>query len=250
MKNIRCLLIDDEPDATEVLKLMLASFPSIEIAGSAESADEGVQLIQLLKPDLVFLDVEMPEKDGFQLLSAFPDASFKVVFVTAYNQYALNAIKHAALDYLLKPVESEELKTTIERVKKRLQVQDGRLEQLSMNLKHPQALKHIIIPSKNGFKTLDISEIVAIESGSGNYAFFFMADGAEFVCTKTLGYYDDLLSSSGFHRIHRSHMVNLRHIESFESKKDSVVMSNQRVFPIASRRKSEFRKCFLDFMSA
>lgn len=249
MTKIRSIIIDDEPNAAEFLQLMLGQHQGIEVLAIAPSADAGVDLIQSLKPDLVFLDVEMPGKNGFEVLKAFPKVAFKVIFVTAFNQYAINAIKHAALDYLLKPVDTAELEITIERVRQSLKTEDNRVEQLAENISGTSALEHVIISSKRGFISLSISDIVSIESMTGKYAFFYMVDGTEHLCTKPLGHYDEMLSESGFHRIHRSYLVNLKQIKTFDNEKDTVLMNNQRMLPVAARRRSKFRKRFLDCMA-
>ncbi len=239
------MIVDDEPDAQEVLNLRLNHFPDIEVVGTAFSVDEGIEAVRSTKPELIFLDVELSEKSGFDLLRAFPKPDFKVIFVTAFEQYAIRAIKHSALDYILKPVQLDELGLALERITEERTENDERLEHLAKNVEGNKALERLVIASKKGFITLEIKNIISIEARSGNYAFFFLADGRTHLCTKPLTYYDELLSENGFVRIHRSHLVNLKHIKKFDNTSDTVLMSNQKQLPVAARRRSHFRKQLL-----
>lgn len=249
MSRIRTIIVDDERDAIDVLALMLKRHSSIEVIDNAQSVDQGIELVKAHQPDLLFLDVEMPGKNGFELLNAFDRPSFKVIFVTAFNQYAIRAIKYAALDYILKPIQPTELEQAIARMQEHLHFEDKRFEQLTKVVDEPQTIEQIIITSKKGFISLKIDQIVSIESTPGNYAFFMMHDGGQFLCTKPLGHYEDLLTPFGFHRIHRSHIVNLVHVSAFNGDAGTVRMSNQKELPVAVRRRSAFRKKVLSHHS-
>ena len=242
MKTIRTIIVDDEIDAIIVLELLLKRNPNITVVGTAQSVNQGIELINELQPDLVLLDVEMPGKNGFELLNAFDQPSFKVIFVTAFDQYAIKAIKYSALDYLLKPINWEELQEAITRLIEQRLPQDERLAQLNLLVHQPRSFDRIIITSKKGFITLQLDEIISIASSSGNYAFFHMASGKQFVCTKPLSHYEELLSGSAFYRIHRSHVVNLDHISNFDNQGGEVLMSDHRRLPVAVRRRAEFKK--------
>lgn len=242
MKTIRALLVDDEFDALVVLKLLLQKHEHIDVVDTAQSVDEAREIIFRAKPDLVFLDIEMPQKSGFELLNAFPKPDFKVIFVTAYDQYAIKAFKYSALDYILKPVQATELEAAINKVIEQRNLEDLRLEQLHQLVEKEASFDRIIITSKKGFIVLQLDQIVRIESMPGNYAFFFLEDGRQFLCTKPLNHYEDILPEQSFFRIHRSFMVNLRHVVAFDNEGAEVTLIDQKKLPVAVRRRTDFRK--------
>ncbi|MEM9023874.1 MAG: LytTR family DNA-binding domain-containing protein [Bacteroidota bacterium] len=242
MNGVKTILIDDEPDAVQVLQLLLEKHDAIKVIGSANSVDEGVRLIKKLQPDLIFLDVEMPEKDGFALLQQFPEPSFQVIFVTAFDQYAIRAIKCSALDYLLKPVSGVELTEAIAKVQAQAESQTERLDHLKGVLRNPDNLEQLVVASQQGFSMLAVNEIISIGSQPGNYAFFRLKSGQSLLCTKPLNHYEQILSDHAFVRIHKSHMVNLRHVKSYDAATGEVAMSNSEKLPVAARRRGAFRK--------
>jgi len=240
MTNLRAIIIDDEPDSIEVVKTLLAEFhQSITVVGECASADEAITTIKQLNPDLLFLDVEMPGKSGFEVLKAFDNPPFQVIFISGYDQYALRAIKFSAVDYILKPIDLDELVVAVEKVIENRGSKDKRLQYLGQN--HGQSKPgKVIISSKQGFETLDLNQIISIESRPGNYAVFHLSDSRETLATKPLNYYEDLFSESDFFRIHRSYVINLLRVAKFNSSTSMVEMSDGSTLEVAHRRKQAF----------
>ncbi len=242
MKKLKAVLIDDEPDAIEVLEWMLKEHEKIEVLGTACDADEGIRIINELQPDIVFLDIEMPQKNGFDLLKTFDRPKFKVIIVTGYDHYAIQAIKFAAIDYILKPIDKKELNQAIDKISILHPETDDRLGQF-INLHARQGeIDRIIITSKSGFATIFLRDIISVESKPGNYALFYTQGGRQFLCTKPLKYYDELFPSSIFCRIHRSFIVNLNHVVHYDNHTGLISLSNSKKLEVAHRRRSAFNQ--------
>lgn len=235
--NIRCVLIDDEFNNLENLQYLLQQYcPGVEIAGTASSADEGIQLIQALNPDLVLLDIQMPAKSGFDLLKSFDTVSFEVIFVTAYDQYGIQAIKFSALDYLLKPVDVEDLKQAIEKARQRitLKQQNSNISNLIAYLQKPQQESpRIALPNLLQTRYVKVNEILRCEA-SDNYTLFFLENGEKILVSRTLKEYAELLKPYGFQRTHQSHLVNMHYVKSL-LKEDggTLLLQNDTKIPIS-----------------
>ncbi|MCB0652582.1 MAG: response regulator transcription factor [Saprospiraceae bacterium] len=247
MNTLKSVIVEDEISSQNTLKNMLNDFcDGIEVSGIAGTVDESIKLIQKVKPDIVFLDIDLPEKNGFQLLDYFPDASFEIIFTTAHNQYAIKAFKLSAIDYLLKPIDLEELRLAISKVadkKKDISSREKyRLLIENMNNKS----KMLSLPSRTGLVFVEIKNIIHCEA-DGNYTIFHMTTGEKHIVSKTLGIYDQLLSDLNFYRINRKDLVNLNHIlELRRQKKMTVKLSDNSFLPITDSRKDEF----LDLLGA
>jgi two-component system, LytTR family, response regulator len=212
---ITAVIIDDEKNAQEVLAWQLTQYcPQIDLVGCAGNVRDGIKLINNKNPQLLFLDIEMPVENGFDLLEAFDDPSFDIIFTTAYNQYAIKAFKFSAFDYLLKPIDADDLKAAIERyvhknpvsIKEQLKVLSTQLNRKNLN--------RIAIPSVDGLMMLKPEQIIRCESSS-NYTTVFLTDKPKVVVAKTLKELEDVLTGFGFYRIHHSHLVNLTHVQAF-----------------------------------
>ena len=242
MKNkITAILIDDEPDCIVVLENLLKDNRSIEILGKALSAESGIALIKEKQPDLLFLDVEMPNKTGFDVIAAFENHKFKVVFTTGYDQYAIKAIKCSAVDYILKPICADELNAAIAKVTAQIHIRDERITHLNKMRQSEYDNDRIIITSKRGFRTIMLDDIVSIES-NGSYALFYTTSNENHLCTKPLKYYEDLFPNNTFFRVHRSNIVNINQVKSYDNISGKVTMNNGRILEVAVRRKSQFNK--------
>ena len=250
MNKLRAVLIDDEPDAIEVMEWMLKNHSKVEVVGAANEVDHGIDLIKQLKPDVVFLDIEMPQKNGFDLLDAFDHPNFKVVFVTGYDHYAIKAIKYAAIDYILKPIDKQELDIAIDKVESLLDKNDNRIEHLKNLYEQKGDMDRIIITSKNGFTTIFLRDIISIESKPGNYALFYTKDKGQLLCTKPLKYYDELFPSNTFYRIHRSFIVNLDCISNYDNHTGEISLVNDKKLEVAFRRRSEFNQLIKEKFSS
>lgn len=243
MKDLRTVLIDDEPDSVALMKLYLSkNFSNINIVGAFTSSVEALEKIPLLKPNLVFTDIEMPVMNGFELLSKLGDVTFNVVFVTAYNEFALQAFKFNALDYLVKPVNIDELKQVIEKAEKRLLTNATQLNMAAEQLRKGIITK-IAVPSHNGISFIDLNDIVLVEASS-NYSFLKLADGRKMTISKTLKDVQDVLELQHFLRIHRQYIINLNHVKFFNRNEGELTMVTGDILPVSRTHKDKFIERF------
>lgn len=237
--KIRAIIIEDEPEAKYMLQALIEKYcPEVQIIGEASNLKKGVALIEQLLPDLVFLDIEMPGERGIHLFQYFDKIDFEVIFTTAYDQYAINAIRLSALDYLLKPIGLEELQTAIKQFKKK-QNNKQLYKSLYQQLSNQSTVipKRIALPSKNSFLFLDIDEIMYCQA-DGSYTTFITDEGKKHVVAKPMKDYADLLQDLGFVRVHRSAIINLKYVEELiRTRPQSVVMRNGTQITIAQSRK-------------
>lgn len=244
---IRVIIVDDETRARKVLQSLLEEFlKGVEVVGEAHSVDSAEALIRKSSFDLLFLDVEMPGGNGFSLLSRFDKMEFEVIFTTAYSQYAIEALRSSALDYLLKPVDLGQLKEALERFRlRRAAAKESPVYLLPSDLNHSirQAQK-IILPIPKGFKVVTISDILYAKA-SGNYTEFSLAGDTKILVAKTLKYFEQQLGELGMLRIHESHLVNLLHVEQYERGRGGLVtMSNGEKLEVSRGRKEALLKWF------
>lgn len=244
------LLVDDESHARESLSKMLSlNCPDIVVLDTASSAEEAYIKINKLKPDILFLDVEMPNGTGFDLLTRFPKPIFKVIFVTGFDRYALNAIKFSALDYLLKPINTKELIEAVEKASIQLSNQHGLgdLKNLISTLKNPRSRKNkLAVPTQKGLEMIEIQDIIRCEAANG-YTIIHVQDGKPMLSSRDLKTYQELLEDYDFFRIHDSHLIAHFHVQKVLNEDGGiVVLTNEIKLPIARRRKSEF----LDWLKA
>lgn len=215
--NIRAIIVDDERDNRENLSEMIARHcTDVEIVAMCSTAGEGRDSIMATHPDLVFLDIEMPGENGFSILGNLPRNDFELIFVTAYNHYSLKAIKFSALDYILKPIDTNDLIAAVEKAKSRIQQKQENLllRHLLENARCSNASKTIALSLSDKVEFIEISSIIRCESES-NYTTFFQKNGEKLIVSKTLKDYDELLSPYGFLRVHQSHLINLKEIKSY-----------------------------------
>lgn len=240
---ISAILVDDEPINIGNLKALLNRHcPDIDIIGTAKSADEAQAKILELKPDVLFLDIEMPDKNGFDLLRSLNNPGFDVVFVTAYDAYGIMAVKFSALDYLLKPIDITELKNTVEKIVRSVHAkkQNLRLNNLIdlLDKKQPTDSQKIALPTLKETYLVPVKDILRCES-SNNYTTFYLTSGAMHLISKPLYEYDELLTPFGFIRCHQSHLVNKAHVTSILNEDSGYLILNhttQKV-PISKQKK-------------
>lgn len=235
---MKAIIIDDEESGRETLRQLLERFcPEVQIIATADSPTNGIAAIQEHTPDLVFLDVEMPGGTGFTVLEAFPTLHFHVVFVTAYQHYAMKAIKFSALDYLLKPVDVQELQKA---VNKAAQVQSP--QNLTM-ISKPHA-DSVAVPVEDGLVFLQPADILRCESDS-NYTRCFLIGGQKMLVSRTLKEFEELLSPHDFLRVHNSHLINLRCVTRYvRGKGGYAVMRDGSEIEVSPRKRDEFLECF------
>lgn len=238
-KTIRAIIVDDEAHGRENLKGLLQTFcPEVELIGEANSALSAIELIQKAQPSLVFLDIEMPNGNGFQVLEFFKEPTFQVIFVTAYDQYAIKAIRFAALDYILKPIDVMLLKAAIDR-HHRFKENDQRLKQFMDNKHLPSKNKRIALPLADKIHFIEVQDIVSCK-GEGSYTTVYKTCGEKFMISKPLIEYEDLLSEYDFIRTHKSYIVNRKHISTYvKSDGGYLLMSDGSNVPVSRRKKEE-----------
>lgn len=249
MHLIKALIIDDEEKSRNILKTIVGKYcPEVNVVGLAESADVGYDLFVKTQPDLIFLDVEMPHGSGFDLLKRLPSTDFEVIFVTGFDHYALQAIKFHALDYLLKPVDIDELIQAVHKVKLSLaeNLNRQRLSELLNNLNNPNQASHkIAIPTTTGREYIPVENIVRC-SADGGCTWFHLIDKRRILSSKNLGEYEKILPdsyNSGVHRffrVHYGHLINLNFIHIVNRRDNYVQMKDGAKIGIAQRRKSTF----------
>lgn len=244
MKTIKVVIAEDEPRNIAILKRILEEeCENVEVAGIAQTVQEAVAVIKETKPDALFLDIEMPPHKGFEILEAFPQIDFDVIFTTAYEEYAIQAIKFAALDYLLKPLAIEDVKQALERVSKR---HAGKTNELVAILKEylkdeDQDFSKIVIPTSYDYTVIDLKDIIFCEA-CDSYTKIH-TKGKVHLISKPLKQYDEMLCDKGFYRIHKSFLVNVNHIRKIiKGVGAAVIMSDETNIPISIRRKDDFFK--------
>jgi len=239
---IAAVIVDDEPKSRDVLSTLLSRFcPEVEVVATAASVAEAEQVIREHHPDLLFLDIEMPGGNGLQLLENGAIGNADVIFVTSYAHYAIPALRLSAVDYLLKPVEIEELKSAIVRVAERqVTKRSNNLEVLKENLHQTVLLQKIAIPGIQDVRFVKVSDIIRIE-GDSNYSFIYLAGGDKIHSSRTLGDFEELLASHpGFFRIHKTHLVNFEHVlRLIKTEGGYLEMTDGSQVEISRRRKAE-----------
>ncbi|MCF6171277.1 MAG: LytTR family DNA-binding domain-containing protein [Bacteroidales bacterium] len=243
---IRAVIIDDEPESRTVVSNILTNFcKDVTVLGEATDVASGIQIIEAYRPDVVFLDIEMPDGNGFELLENISDISFHVIFVTAFEQYAIRAIKFSAIDYLLKPIDPQQLLGAVEKVRNLSPRKIQSPERISTLLNNKQKITRIALPTLSGYFFVKIREIVRCEADD-NYTYFFMNSGGKFLVTRTLKEYELLLSGESFVRVHQSHLINLDFVVRYiKGEGGTVVMDDGSEVEISRRKRELFLKRML-----
>jgi two-component system LytT family response regulator len=238
---LKAIIIDDEPASLRGLEKMITTFTEgVTVVATAASATEGLRAIKTNHPDVVFLDIEMPQKDGFELLKSLDTINFEVVFTTAHDQYAIRAFHTSALDYLLKPIDPEELRNAIQKVKNKKGHYDGAgVKAYIDNISGQREKQQIGLASSNGTSFVHLDNIIYLR-GDGAYTYFFLKTGQKITVSKNLKEYERLLGDKGFYRIHKSYMVNLQEMKKYSKGSAKLIMSNGDVVDVSKRRKDGF----------
>lgn len=242
--KIKTIIIEDEANSRKALENMLLFYcPDIEIAGHAASVKEGVSLIKKKSPELIFLDVNLPDGTGFDLVKKIKNKNFKLVFITAFDKYALKAIKLSALDYLLKPVKPDELRHAVSKVQQVLEQEEQinlQIETCIDNLNNESQDKKIILNTNENIFVVEINKLIHCEANE-NYTNVYIKDKNKIVISKTLKEFEEMLSVYGFFRVHQSHLINLQYVDYYEKKgRGCVQLKNGESIPVSQRRKKIF----------
>jgi len=239
---IKAILIDDEDGARFTLSTLLATYCSdVEIVAQCSNVPDAVLAINKFNPDVVFLDIEMPEYNGFELIEFFKEIDFEIVFVTAYSQYAIRAFEVSAIDYLLKPVEIDSLKNAVEKVKqKRSQANINQRLDLMKSAYSGEEIKKIALPMNDGLMFVDVAEIVYFEADRA-YTQVFLTNGSKITVSKPMRVFEDILSNRQFiFRPHRSYLINLNYLKKYMRGDGLLSMDNGVTIPVSRDRKQEF----------
>jgi len=246
MKTIlKTLIIDDEVRSRSVLRTMIGKYcNNIDVCGEASTIEEALQLITQERPDLVFLDIELGLGTGFDLLGQIPDIQFKTIFITAYDHFAIKAIKWSAQDYLLKPVDPAELTSAVSKV---LATFNKLHDDVTAQKSEAQdfAGRRLGLPTMDGLTFVDVNDIVHCEA-KGAYTEFAFLNKKRIMVSKPLQVYEDMLSGQGFYRVHNSFLVNMVHIKEYvKGRGGSVIMADGASITVATRKKDDFLKHLL-----
>jgi len=232
--------VDDEEHSRDNLNgLLIEHCPSIQVVGMASSVDTAARKTEELKPDVIFLDIKMSGSSGFKLLELVDNIDFEVIFVTAYDNYAIKAIRFSALDYILKPINPDELKTAISKLRSKIK-KGQKVNQLNMllaNLSREGIYDKIGVSSDGKLEFLKTQSIIRLQ-GESNYTRIYLIGGRSILASKTLVEFEELLEDFEFFRVHKTHLVNLSHVKSFYKTKNSyLLLSDNSRIPVSRRRK-------------
>jgi two-component system LytT family response regulator len=241
---ISVVIVDDEPKARETIAKLLALSPvKVNVIGAAEDIATGFETISHLSPQLVLLDINLPDGTGFDLLKKFEKINFQVVFITAHEEYAIQAFKCSALDYVLKPINSADFFRAIERANERLSNDEmaGKLNALLSNL---DKLRKVVLKTAESIHIINVDAIIRCEADV-NYTTFFLVNGKRLLVSKPLKDYDELLCPAGFFRTHQSHLINLDHMLRYDKNDGGyIVMDDNSPVPVSTRRKEALFELF------
>ena len=248
---IRTIIIDDEEDSRVILRNYLEMYcDGIEVVGEGEGVNSGVDLIKTQKPELVFLDVKLSPGSGFDVLQQLPEVEFEVIFVTAYDEYAVKAIRFSAIDYLQKPIDVDELIRAVKKAQEKiLSLDEGsklRYQIFKENLNTgSDNYGRIVLPTMEGFVVVDVNTIQRCEADR-NYTVFYFLDQKKVVIPRTLKIYDELLSSMGFFRCHQSHLINLKQVIEYKRRKKGgiAILEDNTEIPVSETNKTRFMEQF------
>jgi two-component system, LytTR family, response regulator len=248
---ISAFIIDDEQDSIQSTQYILKEFcaDKVEVKNCYQNPHDALTAIKQHSPDLLFLDIDMPGMSGFDLLKACPVRNFEVIFITAYNKFAIDAFEAHAADYLLKPVSSERLIQAVNKIHDRLPKKNNNINRFDriLNFLEGQYLRRIVIPSVDGTEYIPATDIIYIEADEG-YSYIFL-ENRKIVTTKKLNLLHEELGENYFYRCHRSYLVNLQHIKKYSIKEGGYIqMNNQAMVPLARRNKDEFLERMVKFV--
>jgi two-component system LytT family response regulator len=246
---LKAIIIDDEKNALEVLEMQLTEYcKEVNILAKCESGEKGIAAIKKHNPDLVFLDIEMPHKNGFDVLKETSQFNYDVIFTTAYDQFAIKAFKFSAIDYLLKPIDIIELQNAVEKVKNKndSSTLDDKIQQLFSQLenKSSKITNRIALPIGDSMQFMEPNEIIRCESES-NYTHIFLTNGKKITLAKTLKEVEENIEGNPFYRIHQSHLINMNHVNKYIKGDGAyVIMQDGTTITISRNKKEAFMETF------
>jgi two-component system LytT family response regulator len=240
---LNCIIVDDELKSRESLKILIEDFcEGVTVAALCQNIAEALEAIDKHKPDVVFLDIQLQRETGFDLLNKLKNVDFEVIFTTAFSEYAIKAFKYSAIDYLLKPIDIEELKLALSKVDRRKgQGVSERLQQLLHNLRSGTSDNYkLALPTADGLVFVKVSEILYCQASS-NYTEIFLTENRKYIVSRTLKEYEDMLAEQNFYRIHHSYLINLNEIKKYvRGEGGYVIMNNDKSLDVSKRKKEGF----------
>jgi len=244
---MNAIIVDDEKHCREVLALLIQKHcPKLSIQAACADANTALKEIAISEPDILFLDIEMPDMNGFEMLEKIDEPNFEIIFTTAYNEYAIKAIKHSALDYLLKPIDKDELILAVKRAQKvKSQKSSARVDSLLEMLNSKKPLRRFGVSTLEGLIMINIDDILFCESNSAYCKLFFREQSKPLLITKTLKEVEEVLQGNDFCRIHHSYIINMKFVERYiRGEGGEVIMTNGVRLPISRTRKQDFLNLF------
>jgi two-component system LytT family response regulator len=239
---IKAVIIDDEINNQELISNLLKSYAeNVQVVGLANSVESAYKAINEHQPDLIFLDIQMPDGTGFDLLKKFDKINFKIIFVTAHQEFAIEAFKYSALDYLLKPLSPTNLLAAVKKAEETMGSDElnMKLKILLNNIAEPiKNKKKIVLKTMERIYSVDLDDIIRFES-DGGYTKVYLTDGKRIMVSKTMKEFDDILLDAGFLRVHHSHLINMNHLFCFEKTEGHVVMKDDSIVPVSNRKKDQ-----------
>ena len=240
----KVLIIDDEKPTREFIRKMLESFDlKLDIYTDGENVQSGIEAIERIQPDIVLLDIQMPDGNGFDVLKSMSTKSFEIIFITAFQEFAVQAIKFSALDYILKPIDAEELRNAVLNALQMLshKKDETQINALQNNIQ-PHLKRKLVLKTQESIFVVEIDDIVHCEADK-NYTFFYLNDGKKILVSKTLKDYDTLLSGLQFFRVHQSYLINLNCVERYDKHDGgSVILKDGTAIPLSPAKKEQFFK--------
>lgn len=251
--KLKAIIIEDEFNARQALKNMLEFYhPEIELIGESASVKESVALLQQTAPDLLFMDVKLPDGESFEVFNSMKARAFQIIFITAHDEYALKAIKLSALDYLLKPIKPKDLKQAVDKAMKSMEDEELmkiKIETCVSNINSPDRRpRRIIINTAEKMHVLDTFDVVRCQARE-NYTDIYIKNRECIVAAKTLKEFEEMLSPYGFYRIHYSHLVNMQYVKAFDKRSGGhVQLADKEKVPVSNRRRDGFLKALRNFI--
>lgn len=240
----KVLIIDDENPTRDFIRKMLESFDlKLDIYTDGENVQSGIEAIERIQPDIVLLDIQMPDGNGFDVLKSISNKSFEIIFITAFQEFAVQAIKFSALDYILKPIDADELRNAVTNALQMLshKKDENQFNALQNNIQ-PHLKRKLVLKTQESIFVVEIDDIVHCEADK-NYTFFYLNDGKKILVSKTLKDYDTLLAGLQFFRVHQSHLINLNCVERYDKHDGgSVILKDGTAIPLSPAKKDQFFK--------
>lgn len=236
---LTAVIVDDMPKAIDNLKLDLEQYcPEVKVVGAADGVVNGAKLLKQIQPDILFLDIQLQDGSGFDLLEILPKVQFKLIFTTASDAFAIKAFRFAALDYLLKPIDPDQLIESVKKVKSQVEEQGQKIDALLENVKSRQLPEKIALHTLERLQIASLDDIIRCES-SGNYTIFYFLNKQKLLVTKTLKEFDKLLEGHAFLRVHQSHLINLQHVDAFvKTEGGYILMKDGSQVSVSIRKRS------------